>query len=118
MFNANNCNTSQNIRDQMALFDQLTLCNILNGGNDLGTPELRAAVATTTDEQRDNTFVFLECNTEDLAGPPDGCGIQAIANVWNFLDYHLTIEPKKGGNPGWVVPKSADRVASNLLPKF
>ena len=29
-------------------------------------------------------------NTEELAGLPDGCGIQAVANVRNLLDYPLT----------------------------
>ena len=101
MFNANNNsngNSAQSIWDQMALFNQLTLRNILNGRNDLETPELRAAVAAMTDEQRDNALVFLVCNTEELAGLPDGCGIQAVANVRNLLDYllsrpngHLTI---------------------------
>ena len=76
--NTNNGNTSQNIWDQMALFNQLTLRNILNGRNNLGTPELRAAVAAMTDEQRDNALVFLECNTKELAGLPDGRGIQAV----------------------------------------
>ena len=81
MFNANienNSNSSQNIWDQMALSNQLTLQKILNGRNNLRTPELKAAVATMTDEQRDNALVFLECNTEELAGLPDGCGIQAV----------------------------------------
>ena len=59
----------------MALFNQLTLCNIFIGRNNLGTPELKAAVAAMLDEQRDNTLVFLECNTEELAGLPNGCGI-------------------------------------------
>ena len=70
----------------MALFNQLTLRNILNGRNNLGTPELRAAMVAMTDEQRDDALVFLECNTEELAGLPDGCGIQAVANVCNLLD--------------------------------
>ena len=90
MFNTNtnnNGNCAQNIWDQMALFNQLTLRNILNGRSDLGTPELRAAVAAMTDEQRDNALVFLECSTEELVGLPDGCGIQAVANVCNLLDY-------------------------------
>ena len=94
MFNANNVNNgnaSQNIWDQMALFNQLTLRNILNGRNNLGTPELRAAMVAMLDEQRDNTLVFLECSTEEQAGLPDGCGIQAIANVRNLLDYLPTI---------------------------
>ena len=58
MFNANNNNNSssaQNIWDQMALLNQLTLRNILNGRNNLGTPELRAAGAAMTDVQRDDT---------------------------------------------------------------
>ena len=98
MFNNNNNNgiNSQNIWDQMALFNQYTLRNILNGRNDLGTPELRAAVATMNEEQKDNAMIFLECNTEELAGLPDGWGIQAVANVCDLLDYLPTIEPKQG----------------------
>ena len=62
MFNANNTNNSnasQNIWDQMALLNQLTLRNILNGRKDLGTPELRAAVAAITDEQRNDALMFF-----------------------------------------------------------
>ena len=81
----------------MSLFNQLTLRNILNFRNDLGTPELRAVVAAMMDEQRDNTLVLLECNTEELAVLPDGHGIQEIANVRNLLDYLPTIEPISGG---------------------
>ena len=44
-----------------------------------------------TDEQRDNVIVILECNTEELAGLPDGCGIQAVVNVRNLLDYFPTL---------------------------
>ena len=94
MFNTNirnNRNARQNILDQMALFNQLTLCNNLNGRNNLGTPEIRAAVAAMSDEQRDDALVFLECNTEELAGLPDGHGIQAVANVRNLLDYLPTL---------------------------
>ena len=102
----------------MALFNQLTLRNILNGRNDLSTPEIRAAVAAMSDEQRDNDLVFLECNTEELAGLPDGRGIQAVANVCNLLDYLPTVEPYAGGNPVRAAFESADGVASTLLPKF
>ena len=70
--NNNNVNNSQNIWDQMALFNQLTLHNILNGRNNLGTLELRASVASMSEEQKDDALVFLECNTEELAGLPDG----------------------------------------------
>ena len=116
--NNNNGNNSQNIWDQMALFNQLTLRNILNGRNDLGTPELRAAVASMNEEQKDNALVFLECNTEELAGLPDGRGMQAVANVRTLLDYLPTIEPNAGGNPARVAHESVDGVASSLLPKF
>ena len=53
----------------------------------MGTTELRAAMAAMLDEQRDNTLVFLICNAKELAGLPDGCGIQGVANVRNLLDY-------------------------------
>ena len=90
MFNVNNINistASQNAWDQMELFNQLTLCNILNGRNDLGTPELQAAAASMSEEQKNNKLVFLECNTEELAGLPNGHGIQAVANCCSLLDY-------------------------------
>ena len=75
----------------MALFNQLTLCNILNGRNNLGTPELSAAVASMSEEQKDDALVFLKFNTEELVGLHDGQGMQAIANVCTLLDYLLTI---------------------------
>ena len=53
MFNTNmnnNGNNSQNIWDQMALFNQYTMRNILNGRSDLGTLELRAAVTSMSEE--------------------------------------------------------------------
>ena len=90
MFNVNNNNNgtpSQNAWNQMELFNQLTLRNILNRQNDLGTPELRAAVASMSEEQKDDVLVFLECNTEELARLPNGRGIQAVANVRTLLDY-------------------------------
>ena len=61
-------NNTKNVWDQMVLFNQLTLCNILNWREDLGTPKLRAAVASLTSEQRDNTICFLKCSTEELTG--------------------------------------------------
>ena len=94
--NHNNGNNSQNIWDQMALFNQFTLRNILNGRNNLGTPELRAAVASMREEQKDDALFFLKCNTEELAGLPDGQGMQAVANACTLLDYLPTIEPNAG----------------------
>ena len=102
----------------MALFNQLTLCNILNGRNNLGTPELRAAVASMSEEQKDDALVFFECNTEELDGLPDSQGMQAVVNVCSLLDYLPTIEPNAGGNPVRVAHKSSDKLASSLLPKF
>ena len=56
--NGNNGNASQNIWDQMALFNQLILHNILFDKNNLSTPEIRANMAAMTDGQGDNTLVF------------------------------------------------------------
>ena len=90
----------------------------INGRNNLGTPELRAAVASMSEKQKDDALVFLKCNTEELAGLPNGQGMQAVVNVCTLLDYFPTIEPNVGGNPVRVAHKSADGVASSLLPKF
>ena len=91
--NVKKVNASQNIWDQMSLFNQLTLHNIMNGRDNLGTSKLRAAVASMLDEKRDNTLVFLGCNTEELAVLPDGRSMQAVVNVRKILDYLLIIEP-------------------------
>ena len=80
----------------MVLFNQLTLCDILSRREELGTLKLRAAVAALTSEQRDNTTCFLKCSTEELAGLPDGQGIQAMIIVHTFLDYLSIIEPDTG----------------------
>ena len=86
-----------NFWGQMLLFNQLNLQNILNRREDLGTPILRAAVASLTCEQRNNAVCFLKCITEELAGLPDGQGIQAMVNVCTLRDYLLIIEPIAGG---------------------
>ena len=112
-------NTSTNVWDQMVLFNQLTLQNILNRHEDLGTAELRAAVAALTNEQRDDTVCFLMHETEELAGLPNGQGIQAIANVYILLDYLPANEPNTGGGPyNRVTHKSLGGVVSYMLPKF
>lgn len=67
MFNINNSYNgiaSQNVWNQIRLFNQLTIQNILNGQNDLEMPELKAAIASMKEKQKDNVFVFLECNME------------------------------------------------------
>ena len=52
----------------MALFNQIMLRNIFNSRNDLGTPKLRAIVASMMEDYKDDAFVFLKSNTEELAG--------------------------------------------------
>ena len=47
----------------------------------------------------------------------NGCGVQAVANTCTLLDCLPIIEPNPGGYPVRVAHKSADRVASTLLPK-
>ena len=51
-----------------------------------------------TEEQKDDALVLLECNAEELAGLPNGQGMQDVANVCNLLDYLHTFEPKVEGN--------------------
>ena len=59
----------------MVLFNQLILHNILNEHEILGSAELRAALATFTNEQLDDAVCFLMHETEELSGLPDGQGI-------------------------------------------
>lgn len=58
-------NTSTKVWDQMVLFNQLALRNILNRCEDKGTRELRANVAAFTNEHWDDTVCFLMHETEE-----------------------------------------------------
>ena len=40
-----------------------------------------------SEEQKDDALVFLKCSTEELAGLPNGQGMQAVANFRTLLDY-------------------------------
>ena len=71
-----------------------------------------------SEEQKDNVLVFLECNTEELDGLPNGQGVQAVANTCTLLDYLPTMEPNAGSNSARIGHGSADKVASSLLSKF
>ena len=51
-----------------------------------------------TEEQKDDALVFLECNTQELAGLPNGQGMQASANVRTFLDYFTTGTKRRGAS--------------------
>ena len=75
-------------------------------------------MAIMSDKLRDSALFYLECNTENLAGLLNCCGIQAIVNVLDLLDYLPIIEPNTGGNPARAAHKIAGKVASSLIPKF
>ena len=59
-------NQPKNIWDTMVLFNQLTQRNILNGQDDLGTPEMSMAVAALAEEQKADALL-LDNNIEALA---------------------------------------------------
>ena len=86
-------NTSNNVWDQMALFNQLALRNIFKGCEDLGTAELRATVAALTNKQRDDAVCFLINETKELAGLPNGQVIEYLASFCTLLDYLSKFEP-------------------------
>ena len=101
------------------IFQPANPAQYLERQEDLGTPKLRAVVASLTSEQRENAFCFLECSTEELAGLPDGQGIQAMVNVRTLLDYLPIIELNAGGSLfSRTAHRSEGKVASNMLPKF
>ena len=79
---------------------------------------MRDALASMTEEQKNDALVLMECNTKELAGLLVGQGVQAIANIRTLLDYFPTIERIAGSNPVKVTQKSVDRVASSLLTIF
>ena len=62
----------------MVLFNQLTLRNILNGQDDLGTPIVCMAVAALAEKQKADALLFLNNNIEVLAALPSNQGSLAI----------------------------------------
>ena len=75
----------------MVLFNQLTLKNILNGQDDLGTPDVRMAVAALAGKQKADALLFLNNNIEALAALPSGQGSLAIELVKRLLDGMPTV---------------------------
>ena len=51
----------------MVLLNQVTLRNILEGQDDLSTPEVHKAVAKLNEEQKADALLFLNNNIEELA---------------------------------------------------
>ena len=80
----------------MVLFNQVTLRNILEGRDDLSTPELRKAVAKLNAEQKADTLLFLNNNIEELAVLPAGRGSLAVKLVKQLLDEMPIFEPNAG----------------------
>ena len=70
----------------MVLFNQVTLRNILEGRDDLSTPEVRKAVAELNAEQKADALLFLNNNIEELAVLPAGRGSLAVKLVKQLLD--------------------------------
>ena len=62
----------------MVLFNQVTLRNILEGQDDLSTPEVHKAVAELNEKQKADNLLFLNNNIEELAILPASWGSLAI----------------------------------------
>ena len=80
---------------------------------------MRASVASLTSEQSYNVICFFKYSTEELAGLPDGQGMQAMVNVRTLLDY-LPIIGQNTERSLLIrtIHGSRGKVASNMLPKF
>ena len=103
----------------MVLFNQLTLKNILNRQDDLGTPEVRMAVAALAEEQKSDALLFLNDNIEALAALLSGQGSLAVELVKGLLDGMPTFEPNAGAVSNTRnTSNPAMEVASSMLPKF
>ena len=63
------------------LFNQLTLRNILNGRDDLGTPDVCMVGAALVEEQKADALLFLNNNIEALAALLSGRGSLAVELV-------------------------------------
>ena len=101
------------------MFNQLTLRNILNGRDDLGTPDVRMAVAALAEEQKADALLFLNNDIEALAALPSGRGSLAIELVKGLLDGMPTFEPNTGAISNTrITSNPAMKLASRLLPKY
>ena len=89
-------NQPNNIWDTMVLLYQLTLRKILNGRDDLATPEMRMSVAALEKEQKADTLLFLNNNIEALTALLLGWGTLFIKLVKELLDKMPLFEPNAG----------------------
>ena len=80
----------------MVLFNQVTLRNILEGQDNLSTPEVRKVVAKLNEEQKADALLFLNNNIEEPAIQPAGWGSLAVKLVKQLLDEMPIFEPNAG----------------------
>ena len=113
---SNQCIT---IWESMVLFNQVTLRNILEGQDDLSTPEVCKPVAKLNVEQKADTLLFLNNNIEELAVLLAGWGSLAIKLVKQLLDEMPIFDPNEGAvSITRDIHSPAMEIASSLLPKF
>ena len=89
-------NQCTNIWESMVLFNQVTLRNILEGQDDLSTPEVHKAVAKLNEEQKADALLFLNNNIEELAVLPAGWGSLAVKLVKQLLMRCQYLSPRGG----------------------
>ena len=70
----------------MVQINQVTLRNILEGWDDLSTPEVCKAVAELNEEQKADALLFLINNIEELAVLPAGQGSLAVKLIKKLMD--------------------------------
>ena len=80
----------------MVLFNQLTLRNILNRRDDLGTPEMCMAVAALAEEQKADALLFLNYKIDTLAALLSGQGSLVVELVKGLLDSMPYLSPTRG----------------------
>ena len=87
----------------MVLFNQLTLRNILNGQDDLGTPEVRMVVAALGEVHKEDALLFLDNNIEVLSSLLSGWSTPDVKlyQKWSNKKVHLQrlVFPKLSGRP-------------------
>ena len=79
-------NQRTNILNSMVSFNQNTLRNILEGWDDLSTPEVCKAVGKLIEDQKTDALLFFNNNIEELAVLPAGQGSLAVKLLKQLLD--------------------------------
>ena len=112
-------NQCTNIWDSMVLFNQVTLRNILEGIDDLSTPEVCMAVAALNEEQKADTLLLLNNNIKELAVLPDGWESLAVKLVKQLLNEMPIFEPNTGAvSITRNIHSPAMEIALSMLPNL